>query len=87
VIDHASVPRIPASTRAARILRMPFLMRPLDGSLGLTQERRHLHVGVAIEKGELNRTALFVGELFERPCDLIGLGNVPHLVMQVVRYS
>jgi hypothetical protein len=50
----------------------------------LIEERRDLDVRVAIEKGELNRTALLIWEVIERARDLVSLGNVPDLVMQVV---
>ena len=56
----------------------------LHRSLGLAQDRRHLAVGVTVEVGHLDGGALLGGQARHRRLHLLGDGEVPRLVLDVV---
>ncbi len=56
----------------------------LDRALGLVQQPRDLPVGATVEVRQLYGPAFLVGELPHRVRDLVGHGEVPHLVLHVV---
>ena len=82
--DHASTPRIPASTSATRMCCMPFRILLLIVPSGCPKDCGHLDVGVPLEVRQLNCPALLSRQLIEGLGDTVLESEVPRLVLEVV---